>query len=55
MTLTRTFNFDRDTKNKRRFKEVNDSEGDEVVGTLYIRKSVAKGAAQLILTIEIPE
>lgn len=44
------FEFERDTKNTRRFKEVSD---DPIIGTLYVQKSAFKGTPPESITVTI--
>ena len=51
--ITRTFTFERETKNTYRFKEVNADERETVVGVLYVQKSKFDTQPQeLTVTIE---
>ncbi len=53
-SITVTLYHDRDTKNKRRYNEVNEGEGiQEVIGTLYIHKSSPIAAFNVLqMTLE---
>ena len=47
------FDFDRDTKNTRRFAEVTEGDAAPVVGTLYVQKSAFKGDLPESVTVTI--
>ena len=47
------FEFDRDTKNTRRFAEVVEGDNAPVVGTLYVQKSAFKGTLPETVTVTI--
>lgn len=50
--LTLTFQFERETKNTRRYSEVAE-DGEAVVGTLYVQKSALDGLGDGDLTVTI--
>lgn len=51
--LTVEFEFERDTKNKRRFAEVEVEGQEPVIGTLYVSKSAFNGTLPESLTVTI--
>lgn len=50
------FDFERDTKNKRRFSEVVEDGEEEAIGTLYVSKSLFDGELpdSMVLTMKWP-
>jgi hypothetical protein len=55
LDITLYFTRERETKNTVRFKEDSPKGVPPVVGTLYVRKEVAKGAMELQVTIKSKE
>jgi len=49
--ITRTFKFDRATKNTVRYTEVVEDDQAPVVGTIYIQKHAAQGATEVVITL----
>jgi len=54
-TINKKFNLERETKNTLRYAEECGQYDEPVIGTLYIRKSIARGARNVTVTVEIPE
>lgn len=53
--ITVEFEFDRDTKNTRRFAEVGNNAGGEtdLIGTLYVQKAAFSGTLPESITVTI--
>jgi len=49
------FTFEKETKNKRRYKEITDGENPPIIETLYIPKWYASGAEKIKVTLALAE